>query len=220
MLIGLGAASFERGDIDQAVQRVSAACELAPDDPAAYLFLGKIDLAQNGSPGRTSDEIIAALHRFVTAHPENAAANYYYAVALWKRGKVDGNADSAANVESLLHTALRLDPQFAAAHLQLGIMYSEKREFETAIAELQQAVASSTKNVSSGANSTDSSSMTAEEAHYRMAQAYRQTGQPEKAKAELDLYNRMTKESDKKIEQQHRELGQFLYTLRDQPSNQ
>jgi tetratricopeptide (TPR) repeat protein len=210
MLLGLAAASFERGDVDQAVRRVSAASDLAPDDAAPYLFLGKMELAQNGA----SDEVLAMLCRFLTLYPENAAANYYYAVALWKREKLASNADDAATVESLLHNALHIDPNFAAAHLQLGIVFSEKQDFEKAITEFRQAIQTSS------ADSHNSSSTTAEEAHYRLAQAYRKTGQVDKAKAELQLYDQMKKESAQKTEQQRRELGQFVYTLRGQPSKQ
>jgi tetratricopeptide (TPR) repeat protein len=213
MLIGLGAASFERGDVDQAVKQVSAASDLAPDDDAPYLFLGKMELTQNGA----SDDLLAMLRRFASVHPENAAANYFYAVALWKRAKTAPNdavaETDAATVETLLRNALRIDANFAAAQLQLGILYFQKHDFAEAIAEFQQAI-----RFASGANSADFSS-TAEEAHYRLAQAYRETRQPDKAKAELKLYDQMTKESAQKTEDQRHQLGQFLYTLRDQPQN-
>lgn len=212
MLIGLGGASFERGDVDQAVKQISAAADLAPDDAAPYLFLGRIELSQNGA----NDGILAMVRRFAAAHPENAAADYFYAMALWKHAKAVPGATAAeadgTTVETLLRNALRIDPNFAAAHLQLGIMHSEKHDFEKAIAEFQQAIQPST------ASSIDFLS-TSEEAHYRLAQAYRAAGQPEKAKAELKLYNQMTKESAQKTEAERHQLGQFLYTLRDQPQN-
>jgi tetratricopeptide (TPR) repeat protein len=210
MLLGLAAANFERGHADQAVRQIGAASEIAPDDAAPYLFLGRMELEQNGA----SEETLAMLRRFVTVHPENAAANYYYAVALWKREKMAGNAIDAGSVELLLHTALRIDPNFAAAHLQLGILYSEKQKFEEAIAEFQQAVRA---GISAGPSDFSS---TSEEAHYRLALAYRKTGQIDKAKTELQLYEQRKKESAERAEQQRRELGQFVYTLRGQPANQ
>ncbi len=42
MLVGLGVAWYSNGSYDQAAQRLCEASDLNPDDPKAYLFLGKI----------------------------------------------------------------------------------------------------------------------------------------------------------------------------------
>jgi tetratricopeptide (TPR) repeat protein len=209
MLVGLGAAYFASGSSDQAVQRISQASDLNPDDPVPYLFLGKMQSAENLPP----DELVGKLHRFVTLHPESPQANYYYAVGLWKRRKTpqddskdsSGDTAGATRVESLLNQAVHLDPKFGAAYLQLGILHSEQRDFAKAIFDYQQAIQVSPDM---------------EEAHYRLAQAYRQTGETEKAKAELQLYNQMAKESAQRAERERHEIRQFVYTLRDQPPAQ
>jgi hypothetical protein len=54
-----------------------------------------------------------------------------------------------------------------------------------------------------------------EEAHYRLAQAYRQIGEADKAKAELQIYDQMSKESAENSERERHEIRQFVYTLRD-----
>jgi len=51
-----------------------------------------------------------------------------------------------------------------------------------------------------------------------LAQAYRQTGDSDKAKAELHLYSQLSKESAQKREQERHEIKQFVYTLRDHSS--
>ena len=83
MLIGLGAAAFARGANEQAVQRMCEASDLNPVDPTPYRFLGKMLRAGN----RPSQDEIDKLQRFVKLQPQNAEANYYYAVALWKSRK-------------------------------------------------------------------------------------------------------------------------------------
>ena len=211
MLIGMGAASFVRGDFDQAVRHLIAASALAPDDPDPYLFLGKMEMSQAKLP----DDLVAMQQRFAARHPESAAANYYCAVALWKQQKNSPGSDSAATVESLLRNAIRIDPNFAAAHLQLGIVYSDTRDFAKAIAEYQQAI-----QVSQGAASGEGGPADPEEAHYRLANAYRASGQPDKAKAEFQIYDQMSKESAEKTERERRQMRQFLYTLRGQPAGQ
>jgi len=55
-----------------------------------------------------------------------------------------------------------------------------------------------------------------EEVHYRLAQAYRQLGNPEKAKEELRLYGQLAEESEQKQDRERHQIKQFVYTLRDQ----
>jgi len=201
MLIGLGAAWFARGSYDQAVLRICAASDLSPKDSLPYLFLGKMQSAES----TPSAEVVEKLHRFAVEQPENPQANYYYAVGLWKLRKKPQDTASTAQVESLLRNAIRLDSKFAAAYLQLGILHSEQKDYPHAISDYQQAIQSDSQM---------------EEAHYRLAQAYRQTGDAVKAEAELKVYDQLAKESAQKAERERHEIRQFVYTLRDQPPPQ
>ena len=58
-----------------------------------------------------------------------------------------------------------------------------------------------------------------EEAHYRIAQAYRLLGQTDKSKEQLRLYQELSQESAQKTDRQRHEIRQFVYTLRDQPQH-
>ena len=196
MLIGLGAAQFARGSYDQAVLQICAASDLDPSDSRPYLFLGKMQRAE----ATPSAEVLQKLQSFEQQQPANAEANYYYALALWKVRA--GSPDTSAKVESLLANATRLNPAFAAAYLQLGIVHSEKRDYPKAILDYQQAIHADPK---------------LEEGHYRLAQAYRQSGDTSKSEAEVQIYNQLAKESAQKAERERREIRQFVYTLRDQP---
>jgi tetratricopeptide (TPR) repeat protein len=196
MLVGLGAAWFARGDVDQAVKRVCTASDLNSDDSMPYLFLGKMQAAETIPP----PELVEKLHRFATLQPENAEANYYYAVGLWKRRASPPDTNVATQVESLLNKAIRLDPKYSAAYLQLGIVDAEQRDSQRAIANYQRAIQAAPQM---------------EEAHYRLAQAYRQIGEADKAKAELQIYDQMSKESAENSERERHEIRQFVYTLRD-----
>ena len=196
MLLGLGAAAFARGNTDEAIQRICRASDLNPGDAAPYLFLGKIEQSEIAPP----DELINKLNRFVTLQPRNADANYYYAVGLWKQRNRSPHPDTAAQVESLLKTALQINPTHALAELQLGILHNEKAAYTEAIAHYQKAVQIDPK---------------LEEAHYRLAQAYRQTGDADKSKEELRIYTQLSKESAQQQDRERREVKQFVYTLRD-----
>jgi tetratricopeptide (TPR) repeat protein len=201
MLIGLGATWFARGSYDQAVERVCEASDLSPDDSGPYLFLGRMQSAESAP----SEKTVEKLHRFVMQQPESAEANYYYAVGLWKMRKGQQDAASAEQVKSLLGKAIHLNPKYGAAYLQLGILQSEQRDYPQAIVSYQQAAQEDPER---------------EEARYRLAQAYRQIGDPAKAEAELRIYDRLAKESAHRAERERREIRQFVYRLREQPPPQ
>src|SRR5579859_873450 len=130
MLVALGVSWYARGDHDQAANCLVSASDLAPNDPSPYLFLGRMQSAQTAPPAAT----VERLARFAQLQPDNALANYFYAVALSKQSppsaEHDHNAEGAeerpARVEALLLKAVRLDPNLAAAYLHLGILYSEQ----------------------------------------------------------------------------------------------
>ena len=197
MLIGLGAASFAQGANEQAVQRICEASDLEPDNAIPYLFLGRMQRAET----RTSNEVVEKLHRFATLQPQNAEANYYYALSLWNSRKSPQDGAASGQIESLLNNAIRLDPKFGTAHLQLGKLHAENRDLPKAISEYQQAIRADPQ---------------LEEAHYRLAQAYRQIGENDKEKAELKIYEQMMRETALRTERERHEIRQFVYALRDQ----
>ena len=203
MLVGVGAAWFAHGSYDQAVQRICEASDLNPDDSTAYLFLGKMQSSESA----LSEKTVEKLRRFVLQQPDNAEANYYYAVGLWKLRKGPQDTASAAQVETLLSNAVRLDPKLAAAYLQLGALHSEQKDYPRAISDYQRAIRADPQ-------------MQMEEAHYRLAQAYRQIGDATKAEAELHTYDQIAKASAEKADRERHEIRQFVYTLRDQPPPQ
>jgi tetratricopeptide (TPR) repeat protein len=110
-----------------------------------------------------------------------------------------------AQIETLLRNAIRLEPKFAAAYLQLGILNSEQKDYPQAISDYRQAIQADPQ---------------IEEAHYRLAQAYRQTGEAAQADAELKVYDQIVRESAQQAEHERHEIRQFVYTLRDQPPAQ
>jgi len=103
----------------------------------------------------------------------------------------------------MLQKAASIDPKFGGAHLQLGILYSERGNAESAITAYQTAI-DANQNLS--------------EAHYRLAQAYKRIGEQSKAQDEFRLYEQIEKTEAAEIEQQRRELRQFLVVLKEQPA--
>jgi tetratricopeptide (TPR) repeat protein len=196
MLVGLGVAWHARGSYDQAAECLSQASDLNPNDPTPYLFLGKM---QNSGtmpfPG-----LVEKLARFARIHPDSALANYYYAAALWKRSQGAPDPATVTQVQSLLQQAVHLDRKLGLAYLQLGIVYADLEDLPRAISAFQQAIEASPQ---------------LEEPHYRLAQAYRRTGEKAKAQQQLQLYQQLQKKTAEEAERERREIPQFVVELRD-----
>ncbi|HWY55510.1 MAG TPA: carboxypeptidase regulatory-like domain-containing protein [Terriglobales bacterium] len=195
MLAGFGAAAYARGDYEAATQRLCEASDLNPNDPGPYLFLGKMQNLRIAQ----SECVVERLQRFTRVQPENALANYYYALSLWIRHEHSASAESLAQVERLLEKTIQLDPKFGPGYLQLGILYSDRGDSSKATAAYQKAT-EATPGL--------------EEAHYRLAQAYSRAGQKSRAQAELRLYEQLSKKTADEVERKRRETQQFVYTLR------
>jgi tetratricopeptide (TPR) repeat protein len=191
MAMGLGVAAYALGSYDLAAQKFCEASDVNPGDPNPYIFLGKLQAVNSGLvPG-----IVERLARFDQTQPHNAEAAYYHAVALWKRR--EGNPDAPQQVEALLQKAIQENSQLAPAYLQLGILHAEQKDWPAATAALQNCLKADPDS---------------EEAHFRLATAYRMQGNPEKAKAELELYRQIARKNDTKAEQGRREITQFVYS--------
>ena len=174
MLAGLGAALYTSGSADEAARRLCEASDLEPANPAPYLFLGKMQEASS-TPLPCAEQ---KLERFLHGQPDNAQANYYYALALWKRSRGSGDSSTLRRAETLLMKASALDPKLDVAYLQLGNLHFARGEFEEAVGAYQNAIA---------ANSADN------EAHYRLGLAYKRVGDDAKAQREFDEYKRLDK---------------------------
>ena len=196
MLLGLGSAWYAHGSYDQAVQSFCQASDLNPADSTPYLFMGRLQ-ATHTIP---SDRLVEKLERFVRLRPENAQANYSYALVLWNRRKGPEDSRTSAQVEMLLQKAVHLDPKLAVGYLQLGILYSERKDFRNALLALRKSIEADPR---------------LEEAHYRMAQIYKWTGENLKAKRELEFFDQLSRKRASEVEQERHEIQQFVYKLRD-----
>jgi len=215
MLVALGVAWYARGSYDEAARCVVNASDLAPDNPAPYLFLGRMQSVET----TPSEGSVERLRRFVQLQPDNALANYYYAVGLWKQsaGSVDSNNERSARVESLLQKAVRLDPKLGTAYLQLGILYSQRADFSRAISAYQKAIEVNPEEVTRE-EATPAINETLEEAHYRLAQAYLRTGDKPRAQEQLQLHDRLAKQTKDDTERARREIQQFVISLQNKTS--
>jgi tetratricopeptide (TPR) repeat protein len=199
MLTALGAALFAGALYDDAARSFCEASDLSPSDPESYLFMGKIEMAApNPLPC-----VEQKLKRFVDQRPDDALANYFYAMTVWKQHGQATDPETLQPIERMLTKAVSIDSKCSDAYLQLGVLQSAQRNYQKAIGYYAQAIE---------ANPQFS------EAHYRLGVAYDRVGEKEKAKQEFQLHDEIDKKQKAAVEQQRREVKQFLVVVDGKPA--
>ena len=170
--IGLGIAQYSRGKYSDAVASFCRAVDLDPSDPRAYDFLGEI----YGIAPELASEVTARLAGFVKAHPNNAMAHLYHALSLWRGERGRSEPAESQQVEAMLKRAVTLDPTLARGFLELGIFLADQERYAEAVEHLRRAT-----TLQPGVA----------QAHYRLAQAYRRTGETALAEKELEIFQQL-----------------------------
>jgi tetratricopeptide (TPR) repeat protein len=198
MLTALGTAQFAGALYQDAANSLCAAVDSNPADPQPYLFLGRIEMAAPTPLGCVAPR----LARLVKEQPQNALANYLYAMAILKSLEPTPDPKALQQAETLLNRAVAIDPKCADAYLQLGILSFSQHQTEKAIGYYTRAIETQPQ---------------LGEAHYRLGVAYDRIGAPEKARQEFQLHDEIEKQQAATVERQRREVKQFLVVLEGQP---
>ncbi len=207
------------------VQRLGRFVELQPDNPLANYYyavglyaVGLWKESENRSGTQSLTSADAGLDDHSDRPPPNADVQF-------------------ARVESLLQKAVKLDPKLGVAYLQLGILYSQRGDFSRAIPAYERAIAVMSEEASPHPASAQGASSQAShreavyseavhpetnealaESHYRLAQAYLRTGDKAKAQEELQLHAQLSKKAKEDTDRQHREIQEFVISLRSNDS--
>jgi tetratricopeptide (TPR) repeat protein len=165
--VGLGIAFYSLGQYDQAVQTLCQAVDADPKDTRALDFLGKM---YDISP-QYAEQVTRRLAHFASIYPDNSAANYYYALSLRKRSLNAAAETEQREAETYLVKAAKLNPEFADAHYELGLLYEDEKRDQDAIRQYELAVA-----CQSGLA----------KAHYRLGRLYQKSGRELLAQKEFE----------------------------------
>lgn len=191
MLTGLGTALFAGALYDDAAQRFCQAATLEPNNPEPYLFMGRIEVAAP-HPLPCVAQKLADFHQ---RNPDNALADYYYAMSLAKQQPPSVDSPVRQQVAGLLHEAVTADPRCGEAWLELGNLAAQSGDYPSAIPLYKKAV-DTTPQLS--------------EAYYRLALAYDRTGQRDKASEAFAEHDRIQKQQAAEVEKQRRSIRQFV----------
>jgi tetratricopeptide (TPR) repeat protein len=193
LMIGLGMALYSRGKYDEAVKALLTAADLSPTDARCYFFLSK---AYYSSPNM-AEEVIVKFRRYAELQPNNALAQYYYAMSLWKGRRVGDAELDLREVEALLQKSIALDSKLPEAHVQLGNLYADQHEYEKSIPEYVRALELD-PNLS--------------DAHYRLGTDYVHVGKKDQAQQEFDVYQKLRAEHLAEVDKERAEVQQFIYS--------
>jgi tetratricopeptide (TPR) repeat protein len=195
LLIGLGLSLYSRGKYDEAVKALLAASDLNPSDSRCYLFLSK---AYDSSPNQ-ADEVIQRFRRYTELEPQNAMAQYYYAMSLWKGKRAEDASLDLKTIESLLQKAIALDESLPEAHVQLGNLYADQHNYDKSIPQYERAL-------QLDSNLAD--------AHYRLGTDYVHVGQKDRAQEEFAIYQKLRADHLAEVDKERAEVRQFVYSAK------
>ncbi len=161
---------------------------LNPDAPDLHFRLGRALLLQNHE-SKTLDEAAQQFSAELKLSPEDAASEFQ----LGQIAQVKGEGSEA---KSRFERALALSPNFVQALLALGKIYTREKQYNRAIDLLTR-----------GTKLQPAS----ENAHYALMTAYRDAGQLDRAKAEKNMLDHLSRPVDG-------EFSDFLKKLGEKPN--
>jgi tetratricopeptide (TPR) repeat protein len=171
-----GMAEALDGKQSQAVDSLLRAAGLDPANLLAPTLLAA-QAASADEIARSFPVIRALAH----ARPAEAIAHYDDALILIKANPASSDPAVNAQIDSELRTAIKEQPQFAAAHFQLGVFEQNAGDAKSAVAELSEAIRLSPDIA---------------EWHYRLSRAYRRSGQNALAESEMQAFQRLKERRD------------------------
>jgi len=193
IMIGLGISLYARGLYDEAVTALLAGAALDPKEPRCYLFLSKAYYSQQSH----TQQVIESFKRYAEQEPNNAEAQYYYAMSLWKGGQIAGTTVDMPKVEALLKQSIALNDELSDAHFQLGNLYADHRDYQQSVPQYLRVIKLDPKLA---------------DAHYRLGTVYNHLGEKDKSQAEFAVYQKLRAEHLSASDNEGDELKQFVYT--------
>jgi tetratricopeptide (TPR) repeat protein len=175
MRVGLGSAYYLAGRYTQAIQALLEAVKIEPTAKVIYYLLGK----GYESAGDWQAAIREAFKAYLVNKRQDPWAYYHYGNMQYLEAQAELRRDFEG-AKAYLKTALSLNPDFAEAHLQMGIIEQSEGRLPESVQSLEKAIRA---NPSLPA------------AHYRLALVYQRLGNKEKSKAEFDLFEKLKSET-------------------------
>jgi tetratricopeptide (TPR) repeat protein len=167
LTLALGVARYGQRRFEDSVVAFLKVIHIDPAIEQPYLFLGRmLDQA-----GPHLGEITTLYEIWASQNPQNAKAQLLLAKARLAANSHDERA------EGLQRHSIALNPNDWEAHYELGVLLANKHQYQSSAAELTRSIELDSKQPMP---------------HYHLARVYDRLGQPERAKAEREVHQRLT----------------------------
>jgi tetratricopeptide (TPR) repeat protein len=169
LLLGLGIAEHILEHKDAAVTALLRASDADSNDLAPLSLLSELaDL-----PAPTQADLRRRVVAYLVAHPDDAEAHFTYALTLSRRNSTEPEQETRQETTRQLQRALALNPRMARAHFLLGDNLADAGDLRAATEEFLAGLKLDPADA---------------QAHYRLAQLYRRTGEQERSRHEIEEF--------------------------------
>jgi tetratricopeptide (TPR) repeat protein len=190
--LGLAFSHYAVREYTQAADAFTKALEVDPDSPAVLKAWNTV--LTSLSPADW-EPILPRLDRLATAHPQSADLAFSYGAALFRSEFAKGPQATLQRPQTFLERAIKLRPDFPAAHLELAGLYAAQKHDQKAVDEYLAAIREDPK---------------ADIPHYRLGQLYRQLNKMDLATQELSQYQELSRQHQEETKRNRSAIQQFV----------
>jgi len=199
--LGLGFSHYAVREYRAAADAFTKALEIDPDSPAAFQAWKSL---LDSLPPNAWAFLLPHLDKLAKAHPQSAELAFCKGAAQFRSEVAKGADATFDSAQALLEKAVRLQPNFPAAHLELGALYAAKKQNQRAVDEYLQVIRQDDKS---------------EVPHYRLGQLYREMDKLDLAAKELSQYQELARAHQEQLKRNRSTIQQFITPDSGKPKN-
>jgi tetratricopeptide (TPR) repeat protein len=199
--LGLGFSHYAVREYREAADAFTKALEIDPDSPAAFQAWKSL---LDSLPPNDWAFLLPHLDKLAKAHPQSAELAFCKGAAQFRSEVAKGAGATFDSAQALLEKAVRLQPNFPAAHLELGALYAAKKQNQRAVDEYLQVIRQDDKS---------------EVPHYRLGQLYREMDKLDLAAKELSQYQELARAHQEQLKRNRSTIQRFITPDSGKPKN-
>jgi tetratricopeptide (TPR) repeat protein len=199
--LGLAFSHYAVREYKEAADAFTRALEIDPASPVVFQAWNTV---LSFLAPQDWEAILPRLSRLAAEHAQSAELTFSYGAALFHSELAKGDKAALDRPQTFLEKAVRLRPEFAAAHLELGSLYAARKQDQRAADQYLEAIREDPKS---------------EVAHYRLGQVYRRMNKLELATQELARYQELARLHEDELKRSRSAIQQFVLSPPTKPDN-